>query len=285
MDKPNLRWGVEHRLEFLEFRLFWEGYVNRSDLTDKFGISANQASSDLNRYLAHAPDNMLYDKSAKTYVRGPAFAPLFFTPSASQFLSQVRSVSEGLLGIDDVWIANRPAYDCAPAPVRGIDPLVLRSVVIAIRRKEMLEVCYQSMSSPDPEWRWIGPHALAFDGFRWHARSWCAKNAAFRDFVISRIVSTRLSRPAPELSQRTDEAWETIIELKIAPHPELSDNQKRIVELDYGMEDGCAIVLARKALLYYALKRLGLDTDPAARRPQDQQIVLLNAEEVARAAK
>jgi hypothetical protein len=34
----------------------------------------------------------------------------------------------------------------------------------------------------------------------------------------------------------------------------------------------------RKALLYYALKRLGLDTDPAARRPQDQQIVLLNRE-------
>ncbi len=34
--------------------------------------------------------------------------------------------------------------------------------------------------------------------------------------------------------------------------------------------------VVRKALLYYALKRLGLDTDPAARRPQDQQIVLLN---------
>jgi len=31
----------------------------------------------------------------------------------------------------------------------------------------------------------------------------------------------------------------------------------------------------RRALLYYALKRLGLDTDPGARKPQDQQIVLL----------
>jgi hypothetical protein len=28
------------------------------------------------------------------------------------------------------------------------------------------------------------------------------------------------------------------------------------------------------------LKRLGLDTDPAARRPQDQQIVLTNAADV-----
>ena len=36
-------------------------------------------------------------------------------------------------------------------------------------------------------------------------------------------------------------------------------------------------IAAHKALLYYALKGLGLDTDPAARRAQDQQIVLPNA--------
>jgi len=36
----------------------------------------------------------------------------------------------------------------------------------------------------------------------------------------------------------------------------------------------------RKALLYYALRRLGLDTDPSARRPQDQQIVLLNHDKI-----
>lgn len=42
------------------------------------------------------------------------------------------------------------------------------------------------------------------------------------------------------------------------------------------MRGGSAKIPVRKALLYYALKRLGLDTDPSARRPQDQQIVLLN---------
>jgi hypothetical protein len=47
--------------------------------------------------------------------------------------------------------------------------------------------------------------------------------------------------------------------------------------MDYGMVDGRAEIAVRKALLFYALKRLGLDTDPAARRPQDQQIVLKNS--------
>ena len=49
--KPSLRWSVEQKLQFIEFRLFWEGHVNRADLMDTFGVSLNQASGDLNRYI------------------------------------------------------------------------------------------------------------------------------------------------------------------------------------------------------------------------------------------
>jgi len=274
-DKPSLRWGVEQKLQFIEFRLFWEGHVNRSDLIDKFSVSQNQASGDLNRYIALAPDNMVYDKSGKTYLRSSSFSPLFLKPDATQYLSQVRSVAEGIVAPEDAWIGNFPAFDAAPSPARGIDPVVLRSIVIAIRRREAIHVLYQSMSAPDPEWRWISPHALAFDGFRWHARSYCEKSGEFRDFVISRIMEARQTRP-PVDPLASDNAWNEIVELRIGPHPELSLNQKRVVELDYGMNNGQVTILVRQALLYYALKRLGLDTDPAARKPQDQQIVLLN---------
>jgi hypothetical protein len=71
--KSELRWARAQRLEFIEFRLFWEGHVNRSDLMEQFGLSVNQASTGLNRYIGLAPDNMLYDKSAQTYVRGPDY--------------------------------------------------------------------------------------------------------------------------------------------------------------------------------------------------------------------
>ena len=46
------------------------------------------------------------------------------------------------------------------------------------------------------------------------------------------------------------------------------------------MNGGKAEIRVRRALLYYALRRLGLDTDPAARKPQDQQIVLLNRDAI-----
>ena len=66
----------------------------------------------------------------------------------------------------------------------------------------------------------------------------------------------------------------------MAPHPELSETQANVIALDYDMRAGKARIKVRRALLYYALKRLGLDTAPEARAPQDQQIVLINRDEI-----
>jgi hypothetical protein len=274
-DKSELRWGVAQRLDFIEFRLFWEGRVNRSDLMEQFGLSVNQASADLNRYIGFAPDNMVYDKSARTYVRGPVFAAKFLKPDASRYLAQLRSLADGILDSDDTWIAELPSYDAAPTPARGVNPITLRSVVGAIRRSEAIEVKYQSLSRPEPSWRWIAPHAIGFDGFRWHTRAFCKTDEVFKDFLLSRIIETR-GVSASEVTDVADADWQEHVTLEIGPHPGLSENQKKVIALDYGMRDGTAKIKVRRALLYYALNRLGLDTDPAARRPQDQQIVLLN---------
>lgn len=274
-DRSELRWGVEQRLEFIEFRLFWEGHVNRSDLMDQFGVSVNQASTDLNRYIGFAPANMVYDKSARTYVRGSAFQPQFLEPDASRYLAQLRSVAENILDREDSWIANLPYFASAPTPVRGVDPVTLRSVVGAIRRSEEIEIRYQSLSSPDPRWRWIAPHAIAFDGFRWHARAFCRTDARFKDFLLSRMIEIRGSRESGT-SADDDLDWNSEVIFEVAPHPELSETQAKVIALDYGMRGGSAKIKVRRALLYCALRRLGLDTDPAARRPQDQQIILLN---------
>ena len=278
-DRSELRWGVEQRLEFIEFRLFWEGHVNRSDLMDQFGVSVNQASTDLNRYIGFAPANMVYDKSARTYVRGSAFQPQFLEPDASRYLAQLRSVAENILDREDSWIANLPSFASAPTPVRGVDPVTLRSVVGAIRRSEEIEIRYQSLSSPDPRWRWIAPHAIAFDGFRWHARAFCLTDECFKDFLLSRMIEIRGSRESGTTAD-DDLDWNSEVVLEVAPHPELSETQAKVIALDYGMRGGSAKIKVRRALLYYALRRLGLDTDPAARRPQDQQIVLMNAPEI-----
>jgi len=274
-DKLELRWGVALRLEFIEFRLFWEGRVNRSDLMEQFGLSVNQASADLNRYIGVVPDNMVYDKSARTYVRGPDYAPHFLEPDASRYLAQLRSLADGIMDSDDTWIAELPSYDAAPTPTRSVNPVILRSVVGAIRRSEAIEVKYQSLSRPEPCWRWIAPHAIGFDGFRWHTRAFCQMDEVFKDFLLSRIISTR-GVEASEVTDAADEDWQEHVTLEIGPHPELSESQKKVIALDYGMRDGKAKIQVRRALLYYALKRLGLDNNASARPPQEQQIVLVS---------
>jgi hypothetical protein len=259
----------------IEFRLFWEGHVNRSDLMDQFGVSVNQASTDLNRYIGMAPDNMVYDKSARTYVRHSGFQPQFHEPDASRYLAQLRSVPDGIRDRDDSWIPDLPTYAAAPTPVRGGEPVTLRSVVTAIRRSKAIEIKYQSLSSPEPRWPWMALHAIAFDGFRWHTPVFCLTDDCFKDFLLSRILEIRASSGSDVLAE-SDQDWHAFATLVIGPHPALSNTKAKVIALDCGMKGGKAEISVRRALLYYALRRLDLDTDPAARKSQDQQILLLN---------
>jgi predicted DNA-binding transcriptional regulator YafY len=261
----------------MEFRLYWQGHINRSDLMEAFGISVQQASKDLANYIVGLKSNLTYDKRLRTYLRGKNFKPRYFQPDAAEYFAQLQAVEHGLVPEAQSWISVFPGYAATPVPARGVDPQVLRDVLSAIRDKAALQITYQSMSNPEPTARWIEPHALAFDGFRWHARAFCQNDQVFKDFLLSRIVEVGGQGPVT-VQPSADEAWNTEVVLEIGPHPGLSDNQRRAIELDYGMMDGRAEIVVREALLFYALKRLGLDTDPAARRPQDQHIVLIERE-------
>src|ERR1043165_3073911 len=100
-----MRWGVEKRLEFVEFRLFWEGGINRADITDHFGVSVPQASKDLALYEEKAPGNLRYDKSEKRYLASPEFNPVFLDPDAGTYLAQLRGRTVSRGGPDESWLA------------------------------------------------------------------------------------------------------------------------------------------------------------------------------------
>lgn len=270
-----LKHSVEERFAFVEFRVFWHGRINRADLIQRFGVSPTQASQDFKLYAELMPENLVYDGVEKAYLCGQNFVPRYADLSAESYLAPLLSISSGLLQPEDTLLRSIPSFHVSPNPSRGVNPLVLRAVVRAVDNTEAIEIRYQSMSSPEPSWRWIEPHAFAYDGFRWHVRAFCQNDRIFKDFLLSRIVEVGGRGPVTAESS-DDEAWHHEMVLEICPHPDLSAPQRRAIEMDYGMEDGRAEIHVRRALLFYALKRLGLDTDPSARRPRDQQIVLLN---------
>ena len=57
-SERQIKWTVKRRMEFIEFRLFWQGSINRKDLCDTFGLSLPQASLDLRRYSQQAKRNL-----------------------------------------------------------------------------------------------------------------------------------------------------------------------------------------------------------------------------------
>src|SRR5579871_724569 len=114
----SLRWSVEQRLAFIEERLFWLGAVNRTDLLRRFGVSLGQASADIARYLAQAPQGVLYDKRAKRYVAEAGFRPVLAPPNAARFLGELRLAEAGILAAEDTMLGTLPTFDATPVPER-----------------------------------------------------------------------------------------------------------------------------------------------------------------------
>lgn len=274
-----LKWGVERRLEFIEFRLFWEGGVNRSDIIEMFDVSVPQASKDLTLYQERAPHNAIYDKSAKRYVASPQFSPVYLKPDPDGYLSRLRSLAEGLTEPSESWIAHPPQTDIALTPRREVDSGVLQAVLGAVREGRSVEIYYQSMSRKrvDPMWRRMTPHAFGYDGFRWHARAYCHIDKKFKDFLLPRILRVR-GPDEPGASAEQDRQWNDTFDVEIGPHPDLTPSQKAVVAKDYGMKNGRAILTVRYAMLFYVLKRLGLLGDAAKQSPRTQHIVTINRE-------
>lgn len=275
-----LKWGVGRRLEFIEFRLFWEGSINRSDLVETFGVSVPQASKDLTLYQERAPGNIEYDTRAKRYVAAEKFVLRFLEPDPYIYLSQLRSVAKGAVPASDSWIAALPSADVALTPKRDIDIEVLRKILDAIREGVSVDVFYQSMNKtrPDPIWRRITPHAFGYDGFRWHTRAYCHIEHRFKDFLLPRILDVG-SKGEPGESGDQDWLWNNYFDVIVGPHPALTEGQQKVVIKDYGLDRGNGALSVRYAMLFYVLKRLGLLGDAAKQSAYTQHIVAVNRKE------
>ncbi|HSI49167.1 MAG TPA: WYL domain-containing protein [Ideonella sp.] len=272
------RWSQDRRLEFVDFRLRWDGRLNRSDLTDFFGISVPQASLDIAKYLELAPGNLDYDRSSRVYVASESFRPLFPSSDAARYLNDLLATAAELDTSESSFLAWAPSVATVPSPGRTFRVEVLVALLRAMREGTAVRVLYQSMTRPQPTARALSPHALAHDGFRWHARAYCHSRRQFRDFVIARMLEVGGFEPAAAKPE-DDHEWHTIVPLILEPHPKLPASHKRAIELDYGMKDGEVEFRCRQAFLFYALRHLRLDLDIAS-KPEAQQIVLKNLRDV-----
>lgn len=240
------------RLSYIEARLFFLGELRRADVAQRFSGASIQASRDLALYKELAPENLVYDFQAKTYLPAEKFR-LIFSRTPERVMYWLKS------GLGD-GLPHPQGLPTAEVESLALPKLAELAVVTrAIYRKQVLEVTYVSLSSGRTD-RQIVPHALVDNGQRWHARAYDRANARFSDFVITRISKAVVSDGSDAVDHErpaADEQWNRMVELKLIPHPKLK--HKGAVEADYGMRSGALVVKCRAALAGYALRRWGVD--------------------------
>lgn len=275
-DTGAVRWGVAQRFEFIEWKAYWDGRLNRGDLEREFAISTPQASIDLRNYQEAAPGNIEYDSSEKAYVATGSFHSRFLTLSPERFLRQLHSIKIGGLDIEDTWFDLLPPADVTPNITRGPEAYTLRAVLRAIRMRGSMKVYYRSLTNTRN--RDICPHALGHDGYRWHARAWCTEREEYRDFVLGRMLSVH--EPEPCTSAPPDDVeWDTFTKLTLTPHPGLTADQRAAIERDFRMDDGALAVTLRVALAFYFVRRYNLDLRKGELPPERAQLFLHNHDE------
>lgn len=271
-----VRWDLALRYRLIETIVWWEGRLTTGHLMQSFGISRQQASKDINGYInEHAPKNLTYSKSLKGYVPSNTFKPLFIDDSASAYLHLLNQNHERAPHIDGLALAYAHT-EVLHVPDRSIRPEVLGPLLKACREGLRLETEYVSFTTPISEIRLIAPHTLIYTGMRWHARAYCEKNGAYRDFVLSRLRGEPEVLDTSAFSREADTAWNTLVDVIIEPDQRLTPEQKNIIEIDYGMQNGQLILPSRGALVQYVLQRFQIDANKVESKASAQQIVVTN---------
>ncbi len=263
---PNQR----ERLWQIDFLARFRGQVTRQDLVQRFGIALSNATRDLTLYRQLAPDNLDYDHSDKVYRRARQFQPLFSYDREHTLQTLTLGQGVGLEACEQAIVV-----DAAPT-LNQPDLDILAAVSRAIYARKPLTISYVSINSGESA-REIVPHSLVNTGLRWHTRAYCRTHKAFRDFVLTRIISaedTQGDIDSAVESLEHDEQWNRDIALELIPHPRAAHS--RPIELDYGLTPGQSIKLSvRAATAGYLLRHWGVDcSEQAELSPQAYQLAL-----------
>ena len=275
-----IRWDTLLRYRMIETVALWEGRLTTNHLQDAFGIGRQQASKDINTYLSdYAPGNLEYDARQKGYVPTKQFETVFTEGVADEYLQMVNANGE----FGAVFSMDNPVrrYTEVLSPLnRDLRAKVLRPILRAAREAKRVEICYASLSNPAPEYRVIQPHSVIFNGSRWHVRAFCEHRQSYRDFVLSRISDEPEITLKGENGPEGDKAWNTWVELEIAPDPRLSAAQQAIIRQDFGMVRNRLKIKTRGAMVHYQLQHLQLVDEHPHNTPESQQITLVNRDKV-----
>lgn len=195
-------------------------------IAEEFGVSAQQARTDVRAYLELAPGNISGQEGGrKGYFPGETFSPVLLEEN------------------DQVWRATAEfqppqATYAQEIPVihRASPSHILAKFLSAIEQKGRIEVTYASMENPGGTSRTLTPTVIITVNGRQHVRAYDWASAMYKDFVLARFLGmpelVTPSAPPPH----PDSAWEVVIPVRFIVNPALSEAQQDVIKRDYILE-------------------------------------------------
>lgn len=242
------------RFIYILRRAVWLGAVNNSDIQRAFDTNHTQASSDLNEACKKYSIYLQRDKRGVS--RKGADLPRPYPSNIQQrssldvdvtakrvlYAVQNQTPHEGHLGFNPVGVVSRRSFVKEELPEED----VIRPLLAAIFNKMALEIKYVGLKKGEVgRWRQMQPMQFEFLDGHWRLQALDASGpqdfAIAKWFLLSRILDVRPlsgSCPSKLLLNKYENSSDAIIKLQITLNNDLTDDQKKVVSRQLGLNNG-----------------------------------------------
>ncbi|ELV7518403.1 WYL domain-containing protein [Photobacterium damselae] len=260
------------RMAYIDFKIRFTGFINRSDLTSMFGLASAAASNMMAKYLELRPDNMEYDRKLRANTITDKYKPLLSIDADTALGMLANGFNKNKLTDNPIVPYSRVGYIDNP-----LDTDAVAKITRAMARGYAVSTKYYSKSSGDYGKRTVLPTALLFNGKDWMFRAFCKKNkdlGKFKFFNFSRALNVEeefehLRTSQEDISQ--DKMWNTMIPLLLIPHRDRTENEVKIIKYDFGFHGESKLIKTERAAFIFMLKYQWLIDDRTDEKKEEDR--------------
>lgn len=241
------------RFAYIETCLYWGEGITASQLAHTFEITRQNAQKCLDAYRLLHPEQMSYQSSLKCHIATNQFQVNYINNKPEVYLDYLRGNQlAAYYWADEEW-TDLPIYDVDRSFRTHLDNSHVQQVLNAIRRKKALCIYYHSKSQT---YRLIiSPNRLVYASRRYHIRAYCHTWGRYIDVVFSRLLE--VSEGFEDwVSDVEDYEWHLPLTLTFIPNPDLPEQLRKTLLVDYQLRDGVYKILTCKALKSYVLREM-----------------------------
>lgn len=260
------------RMAYIDFKIRFTGFINRSDLTSMFGLASAAASNMMAKYLELRPGNMEYDRKLRANTITDKYKPLLSIDADTALGMLANGFNKNKLTDNPIVPYSRIGYIDNP-----LDTDAVAKITRAMARGYAISTKYYSKSSGDYDKRTILPTALLFNGKDWMFRAFCKKNKGvgkFKFFNFARALKVEeefehLRTSQEDISQ--DKMWNTQIPLLLIPHPDRNEKDIKIIKYDFGFHGESKLIKTERAAFIYMLKHQWMIDDRTDEKKEEDR--------------